>query len=148
MGLDESLASDLHNTTTFFNGSFNAQTVTIIVCCSLALYSSFVLLLLIFTTFRRYKGLYFWSLLVASSGIIPYTVGFLCEYFQLTVQLAGLIVTSYGWPALVTGQSLVLYSRLGVVLGRGYDRLLKGVLWMIIVDGIVFHVTTTGQWHE
>ena len=43
---------------------------------------------------------------------------------------------------LVTGQSLVLYSRLHVVLGQENRKLLKGVKWMIIIDGFVFHVST------
>jgi hypothetical protein len=43
---------------------------------------------------------------------------------------------------LVTGQSLVLYSRLHVVLGQENRKLLKGVKWMIIVDAVVFHVST------
>jgi hypothetical protein len=41
---------------------------------------------------------------------------------------------------LVTGQSLVLYSRLHVVLGQASHRLLQGVKWMIIINGFVFHV--------
>jgi hypothetical protein len=43
---------------------------------------------------------------------------------------------------MVTGQSLVLYSRLHVVLGQASHRLLQGVKWMIIVNGFVFHVST------
>jgi hypothetical protein len=43
---------------------------------------------------------------------------------------------------LVTGQSLVLYSRLHVVLGQASHRLLQGVKWMIIINGFVFHVST------
>jgi len=43
---------------------------------------------------------------------------------------------------MVTGQSLVLYSRLHVVLGQASHRLLQGVKWMIIINGFVFHVST------
>lgn len=43
---------------------------------------------------------------------------------------------------LITGQSLVLYSRLHVVLGPANHRLLKSVKWMIIIDGVAFHVST------
>jgi hypothetical protein len=43
---------------------------------------------------------------------------------------------------LVTGQSLVLYSRLHVVLGQENQKILKGVKWMIIINAIVFHVST------
>ena len=145
MGFNEALARDLRDTTTFFNGNFDAVSVAVVICCTLALNSAVMLLLLIFTTFRRFRRLYFWSLVIASSAIIPYTIGFIIEYFQLTSQLAGLIITTYGWPAMVTGQSLVLYSRLGIVLGKGQKSLLKAVKWMVIVDAVVFHVTTTGQ---
>lgn len=63
----------LSNTTSFFRGEYNAQSVTVTICCALAIASAFELLLLIFTTFRRYGGLYFWSLVVATTGILPYT---------------------------------------------------------------------------
>jgi len=43
---------------------------------------------------------------------------------------------------MVTGQSLVLYSRLHVVLGQASHRLLQGVKWMIIINGFVFHIST------
>lgn len=42
---------------------------------------------------------------------------------------------------MVTGQSVVLYSRLGVVLQN--RKVLRFVLWMIIVDGVAFYVSTT-----
>lgn len=44
---------------------------------------------------------------------------------------------------MVTGQSLVLYSRLGIVLAPGTEQLLQAVKYMIIVDAVVFHVSTT-----
>ncbi|KAI6842842.1 hypothetical protein KC332_g3983 [Hortaea werneckii] len=143
MTFNEALVKDLHDTTTFFNGTFDGTTVVVVVCCTLALNSAVMLMLLIFTTFRKFQGLYFWALVTASSAIIPYQIGFMIEYFQLTSQLAGLIITTWGWPAMVTGQSLVLYSRLGIVLGKGQARLLRAVKWMVIVDGVVFHVSTT-----
>ena len=42
---------------------------------------------------------------------------------------------------MVTGQSVVLYSRLGVILHN--PKILRLVLWMIIVNGVTFYVTTT-----
>jgi magnesium-transporting ATPase (P-type) len=50
-------------------------------------------------------------------------------------------MNNIGWLVLVTGQSVVLYSRLGVILHN--QRVLRLVLWMIIVDGVMFYVTTT-----
>lgn len=141
MGIKVSYA-DLSDTTTFFAGQYDATSVVITIACALAIYNAFELLLLIFTTFRRFAGLYFWSLVVASFGIIPYTLGFMIEYFKLTEQLAGLIITCVGWPMMVTGQSLVLYSRLHVVLGEANANLLKAVKCMIIVNAVVFHLST------
>jgi uncharacterized membrane protein YesL len=46
-----------------------------------------------------------------------------------------------GWYAMVTGQSLVLYSRLHLVV-RDKEKI-KWVLWMIIVDVFLFHFPTT-----
>lgn len=136
-------SADFEGTTTFFDGEYNATTVTVTICCALGLYNATELLILVFTTFRRYAGLYFWSLSIASVGIIPYVIGFALEYFQLAPQLAGEIIATIGWPMMVTGQSLVLYSRLGVVLGPNHDRMLRAIKWMIVADGLVFHISTT-----
>jgi hypothetical protein len=132
----------LQDTTSFFDGEYTATSVTITICSALALYNAIELILLIFTTFRKYSGLYFWSLAVSSVGLIPYCLAYMIQYFQLTKQLAGEIVSCFGWPMVVTGQSFVLYSRLGVVLGPSHQRILRAVKWMIIVDGVVFHVVT------
>ena len=122
-------------------GSFDSQSVVVVACLALALYNALELILVIFITFKQWHGLYFWSLLVSSIGIIPYSVGYVIVFFQLTVKYAGFIIDSYGWVTMVTGQSVVLYSRLHLVL---HDRrVLKAVLWMIIIDGVLFHVTTT-----
>ena len=122
-------------------GYFDARSIIVIVCSTLALYNALELILLIFTTFKGWHGLYFWSLLVASFGVIPYNVGFLAVFFQLTQQYAGFIIDSYGWITMVTGQSVVLYSRLHLVLRN--PKVLRAVLWMIVVDAVVFHVSTT-----
>ena len=50
-------------------------------------------------------------------------------------------MNNIGWLVLVTGQSVVLYSRLGVILHN--PSVLRLVLCMIIVNGFVFYVTTT-----
>lgn len=68
----------LEDTTSFFHGEYNAQSVAVTVFAALAITSAFELLLLIFTTFRRYGGVYFWSLVVATVGLLPYTLSFMC----------------------------------------------------------------------
>ncbi|KAH7126595.1 integral membrane protein [Dendryphion nanum] len=125
-----------------FTGAFDSTTLTVIVCSALALYNALELELLVFTTFQSYSGLYFWSLVLASFGIIPYVLGFMIEYFRLSYMALGIAIDSTGWVLMVTGQSVVLYSRLWLVFGGGHRKLLKAVKWMIIVDAIVFHGTT------
>lgn len=161
MGIEVSLV-DLNDTTTFFSGKYDVAAVFVTICCALAIYNGLELLMLIFTTFRRFSGLYFWSLVMSSFGLIPYTIGFMIMYFvfvnprksckcmsstfrallTLPFAVVGLIITAFGWPMMITGQSLVLYSRLHIVLGAEHHKLLRGVKWMIIIDSIIFHVST------
>lgn len=42
---------------------------------AIAWYNSIELLILIFVVFRRYTGLYFWSLIVNTISIVPYATG-------------------------------------------------------------------------
>jgi hypothetical protein len=126
-----------------YTGSFSTTTVIVTITTCLALYNALELLLLIFTTFSVYRGLYFWSLIVATTGLVPYSVGLILQYFRVTKEVVGLAINNYGWWTMVTGQSVVLYSRLGVVLGKGNERILRYVKWMIIIDALLFHTTTT-----
>ena len=42
---------------------------------------------------------------------------------------------------MITGQSLVLYSRLGLIVSN--RKILQAVKWMIILDAFVWHISTT-----
>lgn len=75
----------------------------------LALYNSLELLVLILVTFNKYHGVYFWSLIVAGIGIIPYSLGFLIKFFQLlnpneNAGYAAVVMLTLGWYAMVTGK--------------------------------------------
>ncbi|KAK4953909.1 hypothetical protein LTR10_008513 [Elasticomyces elasticus] len=129
----------LRTSDNLFDGSYTVTSVTVTIASALALYNALELVLLIATTFRRFNTLYFWSLCVATLGVAFYTFGLMVLYFEFTNQLVGLTVRVCSWPAMVTGQSLVLYSRLGVVLGPGYEKLLRTLKWVIIVDAVVNH---------
>jgi hypothetical protein len=39
------MESHLRQTTTFFDGTFSAENVTVVICCALALYNAFLLLM-------------------------------------------------------------------------------------------------------
>ena len=50
----------------------------------IAVYNVIELTVLIFTTFKKYEGLYFSSLVVATWGIAPYCGGFYLKYYVPT----------------------------------------------------------------
>ncbi|KAJ9605188.1 hypothetical protein H2200_010578 [Cladophialophora chaetospira] len=127
----------------YYTDKFDSTTVIVTIASALSLYNALELLLLIFTTFTHYQGLYFWSLIVATSGLIPYAIGVILLFFRVTKSVAGLVINNYGWWTTITGQSVVLYSRLGIVLGTGHQHILKYVKWMIIVDAVLLHGVTT-----
>ncbi|KAJ5113916.1 hypothetical protein N7456_002450 [Penicillium angulare] len=94
-----------------------------------------------FTTFRRRRGLYFWSMLIAAWGTLVHAISGFLRYFALAPNFPMSVLICIGWYAMVTGQSVVLYSRLHLV--TTHKQYLRFVLWMIIVDAFVFHVPTT-----
>lgn len=124
----------------YFDG-WNWESIIVTVTTTVSVYSACELLLMIASRFKEWRSLYFISLTVATLGVIPYVVGFVCEYFQLATYWLTMTLSSIGWVCLITGQAFVLYSRLGLILSDA--RILKAVKWMIIIDAIIFHVSTT-----
>ncbi|KAJ6116081.1 hypothetical protein N7523_006498 [Penicillium sp. IBT 18751x] len=105
-------------------------------------YNAIELIVLCFVSFKRHRGCYFWSLLVSSISIIPNCLGYVLLFFSTGVTpyfCVTLIIL--GWYAMVTGQSVVLWSRLHLVLQN--TKVLWGVLWMIIIDAFLFLIPTT-----
>ncbi|KAF1845897.1 uncharacterized protein K460DRAFT_312816 [Cucurbitaria berberidis CBS 394.84] len=129
----------------YTGGSLPLQ-ITIAFLIGLALYNALELIVLAFVTFQRYRGLYFWSLVISAFGIIPYSLGFLIKFFQLLdpnkdVGYVAVFFLSIGWYPMVTGQSIVLWSRLHLVTNS--RRVLRWSLYMIVTNGIVLHSVTT-----
>lgn len=109
---------------------------------AIAWYNSIELIVLCFVSFKRRRGCYFWSLLVASASIVPHCLGYVLLFFPTGVSpyiCVTLIV--FSWYGMVTGQSMVLWSRLHLVLQN--TKILWGVLYMIMVDAVLFHIPTT-----
>ncbi|KAL7943806.1 hypothetical protein V8C42DRAFT_358994 [Trichoderma barbatum] len=112
----------------------------IIVFLSLAFYNVLVLTCIIFGTFRRYSGLYFWAFVMSTTGIALSCSGFVIKFFgPKSLGYLSCTLSLAGWVSMVTGQSLVLWSRLHLVLRN--PRLLKIILWIIIFDAILCHGT-------
>lgn len=127
--------------------SFTVETL-IVLFSALSMYNAVELLVLIFFTFSRYRGLYFYSLLIASICVIPYSLGFLFKFLEITQGKARWLAVTFvtiGWYGMVTGQSVVLWSRLHLLVDKGPkgQRLLRWTKWMIIIDAIILQIPTT-----
>ncbi|KAJ4388195.1 hypothetical protein N0V93_008802 [Gnomoniopsis smithogilvyi] len=114
----------------------------VLVACLLgaALWNSVTMIPVIFLTFKRRWTLYFWSMLTSNLGVM------ICATEQIVNigipgvdQLLIIALSSVGWVLMVTGQSLVLYSRLHMLFIG--PKTLRLVLSMIIFNALVIHVT-------
>ncbi|PYI11217.1 integral membrane protein [Aspergillus sclerotiicarbonarius CBS 121057] len=126
-------------------GSKLALPITYVITAflSIALYNVVELTFILLVTFKRRKGLYFWSFVVASLGIAIYSIGFVLKDFNIVTEpLSYFYVTLIilGWCGMVTGQSLVLYSRLHLVVRHHF--LLRFILVMIVCDAFLLQIPT------
>jgi hypothetical protein len=116
--------------------------MTISAFTAIAWYNWLELNIMIWMTFKRHNGLYFYSLLASSWGIIIYALAFLMKFFQVWKNdYVSVALITVGWYAMVTGQSLVLYSRLHLVVRD--LRKIRWILYMILTDIVLFHFPTT-----
>ncbi|KAH7076355.1 hypothetical protein BKA63DRAFT_412157 [Paraphoma chrysanthemicola] len=112
---------------------------TMVAFLSIALYNVIETTLLVFAVFKQRKGLYFWSFIIANWGIVPHGVGFVLKFFRITtLDLLSSAIIGVGWASMVIGQSVVLYSRLHLVV-RDEARI-RWVLYMIVFNGIVIGI--------
>jgi hypothetical protein len=116
----------------------------IAVFTALPLWMTLELTVWIFYTFRRYSGLYFWSVLITTWGVTLHAIGFVLK--DCVPQCPWILSTTLaeiGWIGMVTGFSVVLYSRLNLVSFVMQNRfILPLALAMIIIDAVLFHVPT------
>ncbi|CAI7649599.1 unnamed protein product [Penicillium manginii] len=116
--------------------------MTLVTLIGLSWYNIAELVVLVPSTFRRWRGLYFWSLLISGIlGVVPYSTGFLMKFFTQADSVLSVTVLTIGWWTMVTGQSIVLYSRLHLVLRD--ERILRRVLRLIVANFFLLHVPTT-----
>jgi len=99
----------------------------------------------VFYAFNRYSGLYFWSVLVTTWGVTLHAIGFILkDCVPLCNWIFSTILAEIGWVGMVTGFSVVLYSRLHLVsfATMHNTHILRLSLAMIIIDALLFHVPT------
>jgi hypothetical protein len=108
---------------------------------TIALFNSLELIVLICWTFRQYRGMYFWSLLVSSVALIPYTVGSILHYFTVGPLPVGLTISYVGFLVVVPAQSFVLYSRLYLVFYN--EKVLRHLLNVIIAVAVLLLIPNT-----
>ncbi|KAH8692469.1 hypothetical protein GQ44DRAFT_666999 [Phaeosphaeriaceae sp. PMI808] len=93
---------------------------------------------LLFNTTRR--GLYVWSCLLCSWGILVHTVSILLSNFNVWKGYSVVVFILISFAIYVTAQSFVLYSRLNLVLSR--TVVTHYVLAMILVNSTIFGLGT------
>ncbi|KAI8897505.1 hypothetical protein BC833DRAFT_515355, partial [Globomyces pollinis-pini] len=109
---------------------------------SIAIYNSFELLLVIYQSFKIRTTLYYRSLIVTSTGIILFSVGFLILFNDLISNVwIPLITLTIGWHSMVTGFAVVMYSRIHLVCMNSH--IIQGCKYMIIFNYVVCHIPTT-----
>ncbi|KAK7189834.1 integral membrane protein [Paraphaeosphaeria sporulosa] len=112
---------------------------------TIAWYNVLELTILIHSFFKRRAGFYYYSLLVATYGIFLHCLGQFLKFYHIKddgsqARDIGYTVLAYsGWIAMVTGQSIVLYSRLHLVVQSPW---VKWILVYIIADGVILHGVT------
>lgn len=91
-----------------YTGDSLSLKIIIAVLLGLSLYNAVELIILVLVTFQRYHGLYFWSLLIAGFGVLPYSLGFVIKFFQLLPPnqdpgYVAVVLLTVGWWAMVSG---------------------------------------------
>lgn len=112
----------------------------VVIFLTLALYNVTELAFIIPTTFKRRSGFYFWCFVMATWSIVPYSVGFILKGLAIVPQAIYFWAACcyIGWVGMVLFQSLVLWSRLHLIVDS--PRRLRAILYMIIFNAIICDV--------
>lgn len=104
----------------------------------IGLWNAGEIILVTYLKYRRLRTLYFWSILTSATGVIVCTLSQIINIWVIgRSDFVPAALGSFGWVLMVTGQSLVLYSRLHMLYIDA--RTLRYVLTMIIFDATTLH---------
>ncbi|KAK4071811.1 hypothetical protein Purlil1_13303 [Purpureocillium lilacinum] len=105
----------------------------------IAIYNVIELTFMICERFKRHSRLYYWVLLVTTYGIAAYAVGSILKIKMPSPKsYVYLTLIEVGWIAMVTGHSMVLWSRLHLLLNSPFW--LKTTIYMIVFNAIMCHI--------
>jgi hypothetical protein len=101
------------------------------------------MLIIIYVTFKRHNGTYFWSTIITTLGIATYNTGNLITYFEnSSPRVLANLFWHIGYGVSTTGLALVLWSRLHLVVNN--RRLLQCLLVVIPFNGVVINFSAIG----
>ncbi|RDW93953.1 uncharacterized protein DSM5745_01275 [Aspergillus mulundensis] len=100
-------------------------------------YNTMELFCWILDYFKRWQGLYFWSISIANLSVGAFMVIATFATAQAIKPLAFGIGTALVDPAILVSTALVLYSRLYLIT-RG--RIVKFVFWLIIISSFFIYI--------
>jgi hypothetical protein len=108
---------------------------------ALTFYNAAEVVILIFVTFKRYSGCYFWSLLATACGLILSTVGNVVYFYKDDPgHIAPVSLAVLGWCAFINGQAVVLWSRVHILLQS--RRALLSILILIVFNAVTLSPPT------
>ncbi|OQE47145.1 hypothetical protein PENCOP_c001G06672 [Penicillium coprophilum] len=116
----------------------NFTIVQTIAMFSIGAWTSLEVVIGIFERFRKYRGLYFWSMQISAWGILLHGIPSQLVFMHTASPTSMSAIFIIGWICMVTGQAVVLYSRLHLVVAD--IRHVRWVLRMIIANFIVLHI--------
>jgi hypothetical protein len=112
-----------------------ATVAPILIFSTIAVTMSLELLSTIWFKFKRRRGLYFYTLLLSTVGVILFTLGLTLKFFAPAPVEVPLLFVSLGWTLASSGQSMILYSRLHLVVVHA--QWLRWVLGVIVVHALL-----------
>ena len=91
-----------------YTGDSLAMKIIMALMLGLGIYNALELIVIIFVTFNKYRGMYFWSLIIATIGVMGHNFGFVVKFFQLldpnkSEGFVAVVVLVLGWFAMITG---------------------------------------------
>jgi hypothetical protein len=108
---------------------------------AVSLYNSIETVVITFFVFKRYGGAYFWSLLAACLGLFMMTFGYSTYFYNSDPSPFGQSApTIVGWCIFMVAQSIILWSRLHLVVRN--RKIILGIIIMIICTAIFLLLPT------